>query len=170
MKSPSSLNVNGIPPNTNGLSASNGSVPNAGVDYELDRRSDISDKSFDGGYRGASLNGDGLKTKGGQHQHQHHYSHNVPSTSASAINHSYSHLSDNFGSPHSQPYFAADPTSMRSKLRYDWISLIQLPYLCFTVTTTRKTAKYDPEIPLLLEDEDKYRRRSPFESLSRWLR
>jgi hypothetical protein len=112
----------------------------------MDKQSNASGSEHsyvDVGYR--SSNGPG--TNGGVHVHSHNHQHNHEASTSAMLNHSYSKLSDNFGSPAQQPYFP-DPS----------------------VTTTRKSVKFESEIPLLLDEEDKYRRRSPFESLSRWLK
>jgi len=162
------FNTNGSIPVTanDGRNGVNGSFGD--FEGDLDKRSDISGSErsfgFDVGYRNsggmASTNhvnpmaSSTSATFQNMHMHPQYHYHGANAqdnrgqpSSFVAQSHSFTKLSDSYGSPQSQPYFP-DPS----------------------VTTTRKTVKFDSEIPLLADEEDKYRRRSPFDALSRWLR
>ncbi|OXA61146.1 zinc finger protein-like 1 homolog [Folsomia candida] len=122
---------------------------NLDFDRDMDGRMDVSgsETSYDMGRIGGQPNSTNADHNV-SHTHSYNQQYSKNPYELSTMSNLMPNLSDSYGSPNSQPYFPQDPS----------------------VTTTRKSVKFDPEIPLLLDEEDKYRRRSPFESLSRWLR
>jgi hypothetical protein len=118
-------------------------------DNEFDRKSDVSDATNN------SMN------NSMSNFHRHSNAAEVHSHSHSHSNHQdsqFTKLHESYGGTGGNSYYGHGDVG-------------GLPTESFSQnTSSRKTTRADFETPLLIDDDDKYRRRSPFESLSRWLR